>query len=317
MALFLRDEDVSRTISMDEMLVAIEAMQEHFGRGEAFNLARRKVIGSSGQLAVMGGGLFYDGVMGVKTYTVVQGQYSFQVSLYDANDGKLLCYTQANRLGQLRTGATTGVAVKALSNADSASVGIIGTGYQAPTQLEAICKVRSIRKIKAYSRTRERRDAFAVAMSDSLKVDVGAVGSNEDAVRDSDIVIAIAATMDPVVSGEWLSAGATVIGAGPTTWRAREVDDGTIIRADKIFVDSLEQAPYEAGDMASMVDRGLLRWTQPWELRHAVAGIVPGRDNTGQIVYAKLMGTGVADVAAAKLAYDQAKAKGIGTEMDW
>lgn len=317
MALFLRDEDVSRSISMDEMLVAIEAMQEHFGRGEAFNLARRKVIGSSGQLAVMGGGLFYDGVMGVKTYTVVQGQYSFQVSLYDANDGKLLCYTQANRLGQLRTGATTGVAVKALSNADSASVGIIGTGYQAPTQLEAICKVRSIRKIKAYSRTRERRDAFAVAMSDSLGVDVGAVGSNEDAVRDSDIVIAIAATMDPVVSGEWLSAGATVIGAGPTTWRAREVDDGTIIRADKIFVDSLEQAPYEAGDMASMVDRGLLRWTQPWELRHAVAGIVPGRDNTGQIVYAKLMGTGVADVAAAKLAYDQAKAKGIGTEMDW
>ena len=317
MALFLRDEDVSRSISMDEMLVAIEAMQEHFGRGEAFNLARRKVIGSSGQLAVMGGGLFYDGVMGVKTYTVVQGQYSFQVSLYDANDGKLLCYTQANRLGQLRTGATTGVAVKALSNADSASVGIIGTGYQAPTQLEAICKVRSIRKIKAYSRTRERRDAFAVAMSDSLEVDVGAVGSNEDAVRDSDIVIAIAATMDPVVSGEWLSAGATVIGAGPTTWRAREVDDGTIIRADKIFVDSLEQAPYEAGDMASMVDRGLLRWTQPWELRHAVAGIVPGRDNTGQIVYAKLMGTGVADVAAAKLAYDQAKAKGIGTEMDW
>ena len=317
MALFLRDEDVSRSISMDEMLVAIEAMQEHFGRGEAFNLARRKVIGSSGQLVVMGGGLFYDGVMGVKTYTVVQGQYSFQVSLYDANDGKLLCYTQANRLGQLRTGATTGVAVKALSNADSASVGIIGTGYQAPTQLEAVCKVRSIRKIKAYSRTRERRDAFAVAMSDSLGVDVGAVGSNEDAVRGSDIVIAIAATMDPVVSGEWLSAGATVIGAGPTTWRAREVDDGTIIRADKIFVDSLEQAPYEAGDMASMVDRGLLRWTQPWELRHAVAGIVPGRDNTGQIVYAKLMGTGVADVAAAKLAYDQAKAKGIGTEMDW
>ena len=317
MALFLRDEDVSRSISMDEMLVAIEAMQEHFGRGEAFNLARRKVIGSSGQLAVMGGGLFYDGVMGVKTYTVVQGQYSFQVSLYDANDGKLLCYTQANRLGQLRTGATTGVAVKALSNADSASVGIIGTGYQAPTQLEAVCKVRSIRKIKAYSRTRERRDAFAVAMSDSLGVDVGAVGSNEDAVRGSDIVIAIAATMDPVVSGEWLSAGATVIGAGPTTWRAREVDDGTIIRADKIFVDSLEQAPYEAGDMASMVDRGLLRWTQPWELRHAVAGVVPGRDNTGQIVYAKLMGTGVADVAAAKLAYDQAKVKGIGTEMDW
>ena len=317
MALFLRDEDINQSVSMDEMLVAIEAMQGHFGRGEVFNLPRRKVIGGNGQLAVMGGGLFYDGVMGVKTYTVVQGQYSFQVSLYDANDGKLLCYTQANRLGQLRTGATTGVAVKMLSRGDSASVGIVGTGYQAPTQLEAVCKVRQVKTIKAYSRTKERRDSFAGAMSDSLGVDVMAPETNEDAVRDSEIVIAIAATMEPVVCGDWLSAGTTVIGAGPTTWRAREVDDATIARADKIFVDSLEQAPYEAGDMASMVDRGLLRWSQPWELRHAVAGLVPGRDNGGQIVYAKLMGTGVADVAAAKLAYDLAKAKGIGTEVDW
>jgi ornithine cyclodeaminase/alanine dehydrogenase len=255
--------------------------------------------------------------MGVKTYTVVRGQYSFQVSLYDADNGKLLCYTQANRLGQLRTGATTAVAVKRLSNPGASTVGIIGTGYQAPTQLEAVCKVREIRKIKAYSRTQECRESFARTMSDSLGVEVVATESNKEAVQDSDIVIAIAATMEPVVNGEWVSPGATVIGAGPTTWRAREVDDATISRADKIFVDSLEQALYEAGDLASMVDRGLLRWSQPWELRHAVAGLVPGRDNAEQIVYAKLMGTGVADVAAAKLAYDRAKVEGVGTEVDW
>ncbi len=317
MALFLRDEDVNQTVSMDDMLVAIESMQGHFGRGQVYNLPRRKVIGDSGQLAVMGGGLFYGGVMGVKTYTVVRGQYSFQVSLYDADNGKLLCYTQANRLGQLRTGATTAVAVKLLSNPGASTVGIIGTGYQAPTQLEAVCKVREIRKIKAYSRTQERRESFARTMGDSLGVEVVATESNKEAVQDSDIVIAIAATMEPVVNGEWVSPGATVIGAGPTTWRAREVDDATISRADKIFVDSLEQALYEAGDLASMVDRGLLRWSQPWELRHAVAGLVPGRDSAEQIVYAKLMGTGVADVAAAKLAYDRAKVEGVGTEVDW
>lgn len=317
MALFLRDEDVSQSVSMDDMLVAIESMQRHFGQGEVFNLPRRKVIGDSGQLAVMGGGLFHEGVMGVKTYTVVRGQYSFQVSLYDADNGKLLCYTQANRLGQLRTGATTALAVKFLSKSNASTVGIIGTGYQAPTQLEAVCKVREIRKIKAYSRTKERRESFASSMSDSLGVGVEATSTNEEAVRDTDIVVAIAATMEPVVCGEWLAPGATVIGAGPTTWRAREVDDATISRASKIFVDSLEQATYEAGDMASMVDRGLLRWSEPWELRHAVAGLVAGRDNQEQIVYAKLMGTGVADVAAAKLAYDLAKSKGVGTEMDW
>jgi len=317
MALFLRDEDVNRSVSMENMLEAIESMQRQFGQGEASNLVRRKIIASGGLLSVMGGGLFHEGVFGVKTYTVVQGKYSFQVSLYDANTGELLCYAQANRLGQLRTGATTGVAVKYLSNADSATLGIIGTGYQASTQLEAICKVRDIQQVRAYSRTTKHREAFARRMSDSLGIEVTPVSSGQEAVTGSDIIVCIAATMEPVLEGKWLAPGATVIGAGPTTWRAREVDDATISRADKIFVDSAEQAPAEVGDLASAVDRGLLQWSQLQELRHAVAGVVSGRDGQDQLIYAKLMGTGVADVAAAKLAYDRAKEQGIGLEMEW
>ena len=317
MALFLRDEDVLNSVSMDAMLEAIESMQRHYGNGEAYCLPRRKIIASSGMLAVMGGGLFHDNVLGVKTYTVVKGAYSFQVSLYDAETGALLCYTQANRLGQLRTGATTGVAVKYLSNPDASTVGIIGTGYQAPTQLEAVCKVRGIKKIKAFSRNPENREAFARSMTGSLGVEVTAAASNREAVEGSDVVICIAATMEPVLEGAWLEPGATVIGAGPTTWRAREVDDGTLERAGKVFVDSAEQAPMEAGDMAGAVDRGIFQWSQVLELRHAVAGLIAGRDSAEQIVYAKLMGTGVADVAAAKLAYDTAKAAGAGMEMDW
>lgn len=317
MALFLRDEEVNQCVSMDQMLDAIELMQRHFGLGEASNLPRRKLIGSGGMLAVMGGGLFYQGVLGVKTYTVVQGQYSFQVSLYDANTGKLLCYTQANRLGQLRTGATSGVAVKYLANPDSVSVGIIGTGYQAATQLEAVCKVRGIRRIKAYSRTTERRDSFARRMADSLQVDVVPATGNETAVRDSDIVICIAAAMDPVLEGAWLSPGTTVVAAGPTTWRAREVDDAVLTRADRIIVDSAEQAQLEAGDLASAANRGLLQWSRLQELRQVVSGNIKVRGSPQEIIYAKMMGTGVADVAAAKLAYDRARELGLGTEMDW
>ena len=317
MALFLRDDEVNQAVSMDEMLDAIEEMQRHFGQGEVMNLARRKIIGPGGMLSVMGGGLFYNNILGVKTYTVVKGKYSFQVSIYDADTGELMCYTQANRLGQLRTGATTGIAVKHLSKPDAATVGIIGTGYQAPAQLEAVCKVRDIKKVKAFSRTAERRDAFAQAMTNSLGLEVESVDDSETAVAGSDIVICIAAVMDPVLEGEWLSPGATVIGAGPTTWRVREVDDATFARADKIFVDSAEQAQSEAGDMASAVDRGILQWSRLQELRHVVAGATIGRDNPEQIIYAKLMGTGVADVAAAKLAYDRARAKGLGMEMEW
>ena len=317
MTLFLRDEDVAQCVTMEAMLESIENMQSHYGRGEAYNLGRRKIIAETGMLSVMGGGLFFDGVLGVKTYTVVRGSYSFQVSLYDAATGKLLCYTQANRLGQLRTGATTGVAVKHLSNDGPVSLGIIGTGGQAPTQLQAVANVRRLAGVKAYSRNPERRAEFAARMADSLGVDVKAASSNEEAVRGSDLVIGIAATTEPVIQGEWLKEGSTVIGAGPTTWRVSEVDEATLTRADKLFVDSLDQAPIEAGDIAAAVDKGLLNWSRLTELRHAVSGAVSGRDNAKQIVYAKLMGTGVADVAAAKLAYDSARAQGLGTEVDW
>ena len=317
MALFLKDEDVAQCVTMDAMLEAIESMQRQYGDGQAHNMTRRKIIADSGMLSVMGGGLFHQGLLGVKTYTVVKGAYSFQVSLYDANTGELLLYTQANRLGQLRTGATTGVAVKHLANPGDATVGIIGTGGQAPTQLEALSKVRGIKKIKAYSRTQERREEFARRMTDTMGVEVSAVTSNEDAVRDCDIVLCIAATMDPVVEGAWLKDGSTLIGAGPTTWRAREVDEAVITRAGKLIVDSTEQAAIEAGDLCSAVDKGIIQWSKVHELRHVVSGAVTGRDSNDQVVYAKIMGTGVADVAAAKLAYDSAKAAGLGTEMDW
>ena len=317
MALFLKDEDVAQCVTMDAMLEAIESMQRQYGDGQAHNMTRRKIIADSGMLSVMGGGLFHQGLLGVKTYTVVKGAYSFQVSLYDANTGELLLYTQANRLGQLRTGATTGVAVKHLANPGDATVGIIGTGGQAPTQLEALSKVRGIKKIKAYSRTQERREEFARRMTDTMGVKVSAATSNEDAVRDCDIVLCIAATMDPVVEAAWLKDGSTLIGAGPTTWRAREVDEAVITRAGKLIVDSTEQAAIEAGDLCSAVDKGIIQWSKVHELRHVVSGAVTGRDSNDQVVYAKIMGTGVADVAAAKLAYDSAKAAGLGTEMDW
>ena len=317
MALFLRDEEVNACIGMDDMLGAIENMQRRFGNGEAFNLARRKIIAPGGLLAVMGGGLLYDGVLGVKTYTVVKGKYSFHVSLYDADTGGLLCYTQANRLGQLRTGATTGIATKYLTKEDSATIGIIGTGNQALTQLEAITKVRGVKHVKAFSRTPEHRDAFAKTASEALGIEVTAATSAEAAVRDTDLVVCIAATMEPVVQGQWLSGGSTLIAAGPTTWRAREVDDAALTRANRWVIDSLEQAPGESGDLASAVDRGLLQWSQLEELRHIVAGKASGRTNRDEIIYAKLQGTGVADVAAAKLAYDKARAAGKGTELDF
>ena len=168
MALFLRDEEIRETVRMDRMLEAIEEAQHHYGQGEADNLGRRKIIAGTGMLSVLGGGLYYKGVFGVKTYTTVADKYNFHIALYDATTGRLLAFLQANRLGQLRTGATTGVAVKYLAPEDAKEIGIIGTGNQAVTQLEAVCKVRDVTRIRAYSRDRDKRNRFARQMSCDL-----------------------------------------------------------------------------------------------------------------------------------------------------
>ena len=317
MARFLTDADVDGCVSLDDVLPAIEAMLANYGNGAAANLTRRRIAGPGGYLAVMGGALLYDGFFGLKTFTHTENGYSFQVSLYDADTGRLLLYTQANRLGQLRTGATTAVAIKHLANPDSVRLGVIGTGNQAGDQLRAAVKVRNVTEVHAYSRNSANRQAFADRMTDELGIPVIAADYNRDAVTDCDVVIGIASAETPVVLGEWLSTGATVIGAGPTSLRHQEVDAATLVRASRRFVDSLEQAPLECGDIASAVDRGLVQWSQFHELRHVVAGTVAGRLAADDVVYCKLMGTGLADVAAAKVVWERAEALGVGLEIDW
>ncbi len=317
MARFLTDADVHRCATLDDILPAISAMLANYGAGDAVNLTRRRIAGPAGYLAVMGGALLYDGLFGLKTFTHTENGYSFQVSLYDAETGRLLLYAQANRLGQLRTGATTAVAVKNLANPYAARLGIIGTGSQAGDQIRAAVKVRNISEVHAYSRNPANRQAFAACMANELNIPVIAANSNRDAVARCDIVIGIAPAETPVIRGQWLSPGATVIGAGPTSPRHHEVDADALLQANRRFVDSLEQAPLECGDIASAVDRGLIRWSQFHELRHVVAGTVPGRLAHDDIVYCKLMGTGLADVAAAKVVWQRAEELGIGVTMDW
>ena len=317
MVLLLRDPDVDQLLDMESMLETIEEMLRRYGSGGGFNLARRRVMAPTGELAVMAGGLLHQGVFGVKTYTLVQGGYSFHVSLYDASTGQLLALVQANRLGQLRTGATTGVAVKHLARTDASTVGIIGSGLQAPTQLEAVSLVRNVNMVKAYSPNPAHRREFTRAMSENLGMEVKAVDTNQEAVEDSDIIACIASNIEPVVKGPWLSPGVLVVGAGPTTWRARELDQEAMGKVSRIVVDSLEQAAYEAGDLATAVDQGLLQWDRVVELRQVVAGNIAGRESVEEIFFVKLMGTGIADVAAAKLAYDRARAQGVGTELEF
>ena len=215
MARFLTDAEAQGCLTTGDMLPAIETMLGSYGRGDAVNLTRRRIAAPGGYLAVMGGGLLYEGVFGVKTFTHTANGYSFQVSLYDGDSGRLLLYAQANRLGQLRTGATTGVAIRHLANPAAKTLGIIGAGNQAGDQLRAAAAVRDFAAIYAYSRNPENRRAFAERMATELGIPVIPVETNREAVAGCDVVIGIAPAETPVIRGQWLAEGQRSLAPAP------------------------------------------------------------------------------------------------------
>ena len=316
MALILTDQHIRETVSMADMMDAVEEMHRHYARGEASNSPRQVATVGESEMALMGGGLDYEGLLGAKTYTTVGGRQQYHATLYDASSGSLLAYMRADRLGALRTGATTGVAVRHLANSDASTLGMIGTGYQAETQVLAAAHARKLREIKVFSRRPEPRTEFARRMSELLDTKVVAVESNRDAVEGSDIVVCLTRTKEPVLDGTWLEDGALLVSAGPVTLDAQEVDETSVRRATMIVVDSLEQAAYEAGELVAAVNRGVIRWDQVVELSQVVAGTVSGRRRSSDNIYVKHFGIGVVDIAAAKLAYDAAMERGVGLEVD-
>ena len=316
MARILTDSEIKSMVDIGEMMDAVEEMHRRYAIGEAFNADRRTVELGDGHLALMGGGLAYEGLYGAKTYTTVAGSQQYHVTLYDASTGKLKAFIHANWLGALRTGATTGVAVRHLANADADVLGMIGTGYQAQTQVMAVAKARNLKQVKVYSRRPGPRVDFASRLSQLLDVEVLAVEEARDAVQGSGIVVCLTTTREPVLDGAWLADGALLVSAGPVTLDAQEVDAVSVQRAGLIVTDSLEQARYEAGELVAAVEAGIISWGDVVQLSHVVAGITWGRRDSTEIIYVKHFGIGVVDIAAAKLAHDLAVSEGVGLEID-
>ena len=316
MALLLTDAQVKEAVTMDAMMDAVEDMHRHYAQGEAILAERRNVVIGDSQLALMGGGLTYLGLYGSKTYTTVGGRQQYHVTLYDAFTGRLVAFIHANWLGALRTGATTGVAVRQLANPDVRVLGMIGTGYQAHTQVLASTRARRFDEIKVFSRRPDPRNAFAQEMTHVLGQPVRPVETNREAVEGSDVVVCLTVTKDPVLDGSWLKEGALLVSAGPVTVDAQEVDRTSVMRAARIIVDSIEQAPYEAGELLAAVNDGDITWEQVLTLPHVVASMSPGRTSPSENIYVKHFGIGVVDIVAAKLAYDEATKRGIGLVVD-
>jgi alanine dehydrogenase len=256
-----------------------------------------------------------DGWMGLKIYTVARGAARFVVLLYRAATGELAAIIEADYLGQMRTGAATGVATKYMARADARFAGIVGTGLQARTQLRAVSEVRKLERIRAFGRDPVRRADFCQEMREQLGVPVVAASSAEEAVRDAEIVITMTNTIKPVVSGEWLAPGTHVNAAGANFAFRRELDGEAVSRAGIIAVDSKEQAQTEAGDLIEAFKEGHGSWERVCELAEIVSGKLPGRSDSEQIMLFKSIGIATWDIAVATRVFERAEHQGLGRQV--
>lgn len=315
MALYLRESDVRALLPMEECITVLEELFRQEAAGQAENRPRRRIRLPGGFHHLMAGAAPGFKAFGLKSYTSFRGPTTPLVLLYDLESGALSAVVEAGVLGQVRTGAATGVATRHMAAPDASEVGVIGTGYQARAQVEAVCRVRPVRRVKAYSRTPEKREQFAARMGEALGVEVVPVASAEECVRGSHVVITITSARDPVFDGAWLEPGAHVNAAGSNHWMRREVDEATIQRAALVVVDNLEQAQTECGELLWAVERGAFRWSRAVELKDVVAGRVPGRPSPEAVTLFESQGLAIEDVAAAAYVVQRARERGVGQEL--
>ncbi len=317
MALFLTEREVVDLLPMKECIDVLDEAFAHAGAGQVEIKPRSRIRMPNGFFHFMAASDAGHQVFGYKAYPSFGGPggAKFMVMLYDFESGQMLACLEAGRLGQIRTGAASGLATRYMARENAATVAVFGSGFQARSQLEAVCVARKISRAKVYSRRQERREEFANQMSERLNLEVSAADSPQDCITDADIVVTITSSRDPVFEGAGLAPGTHINAAGGNHWQRREVDEDTVTRAEVIVVDDLDQAKVECGDLMWLEARGSFRWDMAHELQEVVAGRLKGRPSEQSITLFESMGVGLEDIAAAQLVYRKAKEQGIGQEL--
>ena len=310
MPLWLSEDDVTSLVTPGEAVPVIEDCFRRMAAGQVELMPRRRFAVDGGYFAVMAAADRGLGVAGLKSYLLVEGRIEFVVCLFDLADGGLAALIAADKLGQVRTGAASGVAATYLARRGATSLGLIGAGWQAESQLAAIrAAVPSIERVVVSSRSRERAEAFAAANEAEVAESPSEAGG-------CDVVVTATSSKDPVLRGDWLSDGALVCAIGANDPRARELDAQVIARATVVCCDSIEDARLESGDLIEPIAAGQLDWLEVQELAQIVSGELPGRQADTDVVVFKSNGIAPWDLAIGHEVVRRARERGVGAHLD-
>lgn len=314
-AIFLREADVRELMDMEASIAVVEETFRHLADGTAVNVPRTRAAAPGIMLHSMSASAEYLGLVGWKNYTTTRQGARFHVAAYDAESGEMRAIIEADFLGQLRTGAASGVATEYMARPDAKVVGIFGTGLQARSQLKAVCSVRRIERVEVYSRNDENRQRFAAEMTEFCATEVEPARSPEEAASEKDIVITATKSKTPVFDGRALDEGTHLNVIGSNFLGKAEIDVATVKRANHIVCDSIEQCRIEAGDFAEAADIGACEWDSMHELAGVVTGRQTGRATPEDVTLFKSVGLAIEDVAMAAKIIELAETAGLGQPL--
>jgi alanine dehydrogenase len=315
MTLHINETEVRSVLTMPMALEAVEDSLRKQSRGEVVVQPRRRFELPNGFFHYMAAADYAGGFVAVKQYTYVSGKIQFLVLLYEIATGDMLAQIEADFMGQVRTGAASGVATKFLGRADARVAAVIGTGGQARTQLEALAGVRKLKSARAYGRNVARREKFCSEMAQRLGIPVYAASSAAEAVKGADIISTATTASQPVITGSDLAPGMHINAIGVNHAHKRELDGEAVSRADVIVADSIEQSRQEAGDLIVAFDGDEVRWSAVLKLADVVDGKSPGRSNDAQVTLFKSNGIASWDLAVAVRVLALAREKGLGRKL--
>ncbi len=293
---------------MRDAIAAVERMFGELGRQEARNQPRQRVRAGGRMLHTMSAASAGLGLLGLKSYSTGRDGARFLVVLFEAASGEPVAVMEADALGRIRTGAATAVAARHLAPEGASTLGILGCGYQARSQLLALAEVRPLREAQVFCRNPDARRAFAREMTERIGIPVLPAPSAEHAVRGKEMVVTITSARQPVALGAWIEPGAFVAAAGANSLGRRELDAEAVRAAGRIVVDDREQARIECGDLDQVIRTGELHWDRVETLGEVVAAGKPPPAAGGEGALFESQGIAAEDIAAAAVVLERGRA---------